>query len=741
MIKNNILKTALLSFLFLALLGVYFLPTLSAGNFLIPSDIYAQYDSVFRVNGYTAYNNLSSDLALQFLPYRAVAQQSIVPTFWNPYSVGGLPFFEDIQARSFELTNLLADLARIPLQYFFMFSAAALLLFAGLSMFFFIKELQLFDSDALFAGIAYMFSSPIIIWINYSLGTAFLWLPFLCLCIEKIFHGKKIFLPLLSIAVCFLLFAGHPQAAIINLAFVAMYSVYAFLRNQKPKKVLILFIVLFLLLGIGLSAVQTLPAYSFIKQSDVYTLGRSANHGELLATAKDQAAHFFTNAKLFGQRLLLRAVFLVAPNHFGSPVARNYHYPEKPLSNNFFETTSYAGIATVLLALAALFFIRKRSLTFWVVSAAVAFAFFANLPFFNLFSLLPIINKVNLGRLTFIFIFAAIVLAAYGFHELQKIARKKISSNKIFYVLVILVIASVFVDQTVNFTSLVDRHDYPLKKFADNDIVAFLQGDPTARFIALGKGGGSIKTPLIPNQSMMYRIDDLRGYFVMIPGDFFQLANRYLNRQNNYYFASDIINRNFLNIYGVKYIICEKDMCGKYTGDFPVVKESANVQILLNAQALPRAYISYAYRGYTGMDQVFSAFDDKGFDVSKVSLVKNAQNKDSQTPKSAASVRNGKDSISISATAVEDGVLVVSSNYYPGWKATVNGTPTDVLTIDGALMGVRVAKGANDVVFTYRPRLFTLSLIISLVSFFLMLAFSYFILRRPKKMEAGNVTL
>ncbi|MBA4319638.1 MAG: hypothetical protein C0412_14655 [Flavobacterium sp.] len=192
MTNNKILKTTIVSCLFLLLLFTYFFDAVKSKNFLLPLDIFSEYDPVFHADNRKSYNNLSSDILLQFLPYRAVNDYFKTIVFWNPHSLGGMPFFEDIQARSLEISNIIANIIQIPLKYFFFFSTIFLLMFAGLSMYFFIKELKLSNHAAIFAGIAFIFSSPIIIWINYTIGSTFIWLPFLFLAIEKIYNKKII---------------------------------------------------------------------------------------------------------------------------------------------------------------------------------------------------------------------------------------------------------------------------------------------------------------------------------------------------------------------------------------------------------------------------------------------------------------------------------------------------------------------------------------------------------------------
>jgi len=53
-------------------------------------------------------------------------------------------------------------------------------------------------------------------------------------------------------------------------------------------------------------------------------------------------------------------------------------------------------------------------------------------------------------------------------------------------------------------------------------------------------------------------------------------------------------------------------------------------------------------------------------------------------------------------TSDSNAILVVSEAYFPGWRVTVDGQPTQVLRADGALLAVRVPSGAHTVEFVYR---------------------------------------
>ena len=66
--------------------------------------------------------------------------------------------------------------------------------------------------------------------------------------------------------------------------------------------------------------------------------------------------------------------------------------------------------------------------------------------------------------------------------------------------------------------------------------------------------------------------------------------------------------------------------------------------------------------------------------------------------------RPGPGSWRIRVDAPKPTLVVVAEAHFPGWKAKVDGRPAEVLTADGALLGVAVTAGSHDISLTYdRP--------------------------------------
>ncbi|MCD6326265.1 YfhO family protein [bacterium] len=60
--------------------------------------------------------------------------------------------------------------------------------------------------------------------------------------------------------------------------------------------------------------------------------------------------------------------------------------------------------------------------------------------------------------------------------------------------------------------------------------------------------------------------------------------------------------------------------------------------------------------------------------------------------------------------------LIFSDNYYPGWSASVNGSPVPVMRAYGLVKAAPVPRGTSEVRFSFEPESFRLGLFISLLS-------------------------
>src|SRR5579863_7201842 len=65
--------------------------------------------------------------------------------------------------------------------------------------------------------------------------------------------------------------------------------------------------------------------------------------------------------------------------------------------------------------------------------------------------------------------------------------------------------------------------------------------------------------------------------------------------------------------------------------------------------------------------------------------------------------KSRQDRVEVDVHANGRALLVLSELFYPGWKATVNGSPAAILKVNGALRGIAVPDGDSRVRLSYAP--------------------------------------
>ena len=85
---------------------------------------------------------------------------------------------------------------------------------------------------------------------------------------------------------------------------------------------------------------------------------------------------------------------------------------------------------------------------------------------------------------------------------------------------------------------------------------------------------------------------------------------------------------------------------------------------------------------------------------------------------------------SISIQTPTDGLLMLSEVYYPGWQATVDGSPVSILRADLALRAIPVRAGTHRVDLIFDPWSVKIGIAITTVTVFLVTCFfAFYVLR------------
>jgi uncharacterized membrane protein YfhO len=94
--------------------------------------------------------------------------------------------------------------------------------------------------------------------------------------------------------------------------------------------------------------------------------------------------------------------------------------------------------------------------------------------------------------------------------------------------------------------------------------------------------------------------------------------------------------------------------------------------------------------------------------------------------------------LSVDVNMPAEGRLVVAETYFPGWSATVDGRPAQVISANGVFCSVAVGAGKHRVEFRYDPGSFTLGLVLSAVGVGLALSLAAIGLMGARRVSHGR---
>jgi len=85
---------------------------------------------------------------------------------------------------------------------------------------------------------------------------------------------------------------------------------------------------------------------------------------------------------------------------------------------------------------------------------------------------------------------------------------------------------------------------------------------------------------------------------------------------------------------------------------------------------------------------------------------------------------------SFQAELPRDGFILLNEIYYPGWEATVDGQPAEILRADHIFRTLAVSAGSHQIEMRFRPRNFWLGATVSLLTLAGLLGF--FVVQRRR---------
>ncbi|HKC65515.1 MAG TPA: YfhO family protein, partial [Pyrinomonadaceae bacterium] len=165
------------------------------------------------------------------------------------------------------------------------------------------------------------------------------------------------------------------------------------------------------------------------------------------------------------------------------------------------------------------------------------------------------------------------------------------------------------------------------------------------------------------------------------------------------------------------------------------VEESGSASIYENLKAMPRAWLTPEVVRLKP-EEILDAIkrsklpDGRVFDPARVALVEDAlslpalEGVDSSAL--AQITQYGNTFMEVETKSTLPSFLVTSDLYYPGWRATLDGAPAQLLRADYAFRGVQVPAGRHRLRFEFTPKTFYYGLGLSVISLCALIGFLVF---------------
>lgn len=658
-------------------------------------------------------DEIASDLLQHSYPYHEFSQNYLkageIP-LWNPYVGAGMPVFGEAQTGVF---NPIAALI-----YYFLPATAAFnwliittFVFIALSTYFYARSIGIFREGAFLAGVAFALSGFMVGNLRHvPVIGALTFMPLMFFACEKIIARGRLFWGIFLAFLIFLSFSPGQLTTTYLLMFVlAGYFLVRlrFVFEEKKRENLRPFLVFFgaIVLGVLFSAVILLPGIEMIGYS---------NRAELSLESALSPVY----------KIKYLALFLV-PYAFGDPSRATWDMTHE----SYWENIGYIGILPLILAAAGLYFgIFKKSTYIKSISLVLFFCFLLLLGNYTFLyrwvrDWIPGFSFTRIsGRFLLYIDFFLAVSAGFGL----KYVASYIKGEK----------RSVFIGGVI-LLSIIDLFHFgynfnvviPNSYFSQTNSVKFLKQDTDLfRYRSIGfenewqkawrNSGGwrgdlslymAQRELLPPDYNSVYKIATT-GYIYGQSGRFGVKRPIDLDAAVLQSFTMEDKTRSakLLGMENVKYLLSQTEIGSfadlEMVSKLPTDRADKTTYVYKNKAWLPRTYLVGRSLAITNPEEVLGTIIAGQFDPAvEVILEKNVRMPQTEG-KGEVKVTLYRDSqVKIDVNSVDGGFLVLSDTFYPGWKATVDGTETEILRANYAYRAVYLEKGRHNVVFSFEP--------------------------------------
>jgi len=710
-------------------------------------------------------NNAMPDIHGQIYPWKKLTIDTFkhgeIP-LWNPYSFAGNPHIANYQSAVFSPFNLLFFV--LPFIDAWSVLVLAQPLIAGLFMYLFAREIRVGRVGSLISSVSFMFSGFMVVWMAYgTLSYAILYLPLALYAVERYYRsGSFKFLLILILTISLSFFSGHFQISFYFFMALIFYILYrAFIKRDIRSMT---FLLISVILGLVIAVLQLASSVMLYKnsiRSELFQVGEAIPFHYLITviapdffgnpvTRNDWFGHYAEWASFIGILPFTLALYSIAKiNSSTSFEIKNQKSKIKnTIQNSKFDITIFFAIlalVSLVLAVSSPLSNFLISLKVPVVSTSalsrviVLFSFsFAVLSGFGFDQLIRGIRGVRDIRdvkklmivlaiigLFFVSIWILLLFGKiYPAEWLIVAQRNLVLPTVLFLGAVTFIFLSRFKNKLIILTTLylLLATSFDSLRFAQKwmpfDPKEYVFPEvPVISAIKKNINDGRIFGNIGGEVTTYYKFPSIEGYdplYIERYGEFIRSASIgkllkaersvvKIDRRGKY------TNR-VLDLLGVSLIfhpIADTNQGWAFPvwedkTRFSLIYQEDKFQLFRNNLSLPRASLFYAYEIIADKEEIIKRFYDESFDFRKTIILEEKANAPiGRGNGKAVIVLYSSNKVVIHVDTTTHSFLFLADNYYPGWKATVNGKETKIYRADYTFRAIAVPEGKSTVEFKY----------------------------------------
>jgi len=747
---------ALIAIILTAIGVLFFHQTVFSGNVPFPGDIVVSDFQPWRSTSYLGYGvggipNKAQypDTIRQMYPWKTLVVESLkrgALPLWNPYNFSGSPLLANFQSAAlYPLSVLYLVLPQIDAWTVLVILQPILAIWFT---YLYSRKIGMGVLAGWLTAVSYGFSGFMAVWLEYNtIGHVVLWLPLMLLSIEHLKSTpSKFWLAILTISHTCAILAGHPQVYAYTFAFSLLYALF------RARTGMWIYIFGFSALGIGIGGLQILPGIELIMNAARSPHDSGQVFAKVLISPWQLLSLPFPNifgnpatrtywptdtfigkvttiglVPLFFSLSAFRRRDTITIWYIFATVITLVLITSNPVTYFLYRipiplfTSSSPTLMSFLFAF-TLSVTCGLGLNFWLTDThSIKKLVIRTLQVIGLFGLLALGTKLPITPE--LSLHAPVALRALMYGALVSTAVIALFWIAIQFpkyrthAITLLLIVHIF-DLFIFF----NRFNPFVPKalvFPQHTTIDRLKNKNLDRYWGYGTAN------IAANFASQYHIYSPEGYDPLYPKWYGEFLYAYRNGTLMEIFddstrsdaaissqfgdggLSDMKKQKILNALSVRYILDRVENAGSeqtYPPDrIKRIEVYDDWAIYENKESLPRAYMADSIVSYSSP----SNFSDVFFSTS-VSSASAFLPKESVAPPShggeASITIYEPERIQIMTTSTASGLLVITDTFYPGWTATIDNNPTEIIKANWTMRAIAVPQGTHTISMIYAPK-------------------------------------